>query len=708
MKRLKDTIHALMMLAFLAGLIGYAPVEAAQKNDEKPNYAISDLTVTSQKRTENIQEIPMSITSLTGEDLTDSGAVDLWDVTRMSPNVYLSNNAIENIIVIRGIAPFNMSLYPACGVYVDDIPMPLQHQHNPDLYDIKRVEILRGPQGTLYGRNSESGVINIVTRQPGNKFSGNLVGEIGFYDTGHGDIPTYRGQVNLNAPIIKDKFAFRIAGQWHASNGFMENRFNGTDDAARYDNKNIRGIFRWTPNENWDVSAILDGEKGDNGDGQYRYIKGSLKTPRHIINYNDSDGYWDREGSGQALRVKYDGFSFNFTSITGRRSFDTKYYQDLDLGPFPFGYSDMDYSTDSLNQEFRLASKEDSGPLKWLGGVFIFNEDSDADVNFAAYMQEHKADWTNEGAAMFGQLTYTLFEKLHLTGGLRLDYTKGSGNKTYTLMGRSNSFSQDFDNTELLPKVAVSYDATENIMPYASIGRGYLSGGFAYATAQNKQSFVYDPEYSMNYEMGIKTKWFDNRLTANLALFRVNMTDRQIYQQVPGAAAIVRVVENAGEAHSQGVEFELCAKPAQGLEFSAGFGLIQAEVDEWKKKQANPLTGQTQLVDLSGKKLPNVPSYTFNIGAMYRHSTGFFGRVDLNGIGEIFNDAENTKNLKADAYELVNLALGYETELFTFTLWSKNLFDQEYYNRLNSWVGGGVIGIDGEPRSVGLTVTYRF
>jgi iron complex outermembrane receptor protein len=93
---------------------------------------------------------------------------------------------------------------------------------------------------------------------------------------------------------------------------------------------------------------------------------------------------------------------------------------------------------------------------------------------------------------------------------------------------------------------------------------------------------------------------------------------------------------------------------------------------------------------------------------MYRHSTGFFGRVDLNGIGEIFNDAENTKNLKADAYELVNLALGYETELFTFTLWSKNLFDQEYYNRLNSWVGGGVIGIDGEPRSVGLTVTYRF
>ena len=708
MKRLKHTAYALMMLGLLVGPIDAATAAAEAAPEKKASHSLADIIVTSQKREENVQEIPMSITTLSGDELQDAGLLDVWDVTWMSPNVYMANNAIENIIVIRGIAPFNMSLNPACGLYVDDVPLALQHQHNPELYDIERIEILRGPQGALYGRNSESGVINIVTRQPGNELRGQLTGEIGFFDTDHGNIPFYRSQLNISAPVVEDKFAFSLAGQWSASDGYMKNMFNGSDEAARYDHKNFRGVFRWTPDAQWDVTAILDGEKGDDGDGQFRYVSGPIATPRNVINYNDGDGFWNREGYGQSLRVKHMGQSVDFTSITGHRTFNTRYYQDLDLGPYPYGYADMDYGDDYYSQEFRLASRDNGGPLSWLGGVFLFNEDTDAGVDFAAYMQKHQSDWTSNGAAVFGQATYTMLERLHLTLGLRLDYVHGDGDKTFTQMGVANKFSRGFDNTELLSKVAVSYDVTPNIMPYASVSRGYLSGGFAYATAQNADSFVYDPEYTMNYEVGLKTSWLGERLMANVAIFRVNMTDRQVYQQVPGAPATVRVVENVSEAHSQGVEFELRARPAAGLELMVGFGVLEAEIDNWKDTQTNASTGQTETVDYGGKTLPNVPSYTYNIGVMYRHVTGVFGRADLNGVGEIYNNAANSENLKADSYELVNLAVGYEAEALMVSLWSRNLFDQEYYERLNEWTGVGVMGIDGAPRSVGVTVTYRF
>jgi iron complex outermembrane receptor protein len=182
------------------------------------------------------------------------------------------------------------------------------------------------------------------------------------------------------------------------------------------------------------------------------------------------------------------------------------------------------------------------------------------------------------------------------------------------------------------------------------------------------------------------------------------MEDKQVNESLPGVMGVQRVT-NAAEAHSQGVELELQARPMRGLDLFAGFGYIEAEFDDWIATEMNWTTFQFEQYDYKDKGLPNVPEYTYNFGIQYRHQSGFFGRADLLGIGSFYCDAKNT--VKEDAYELVNLRLGYEREHFDIVCWCKNVFDQEYETIKYDW-GGNELGEDGEPRMLGVTVTYRF
>jgi iron complex outermembrane receptor protein len=284
--------------------------KAAQKEQAQKALELETMTVTVQKREENVQDVPMSVSVFSDIEIEDADIRDTIELTRFTPNVYVRQVAAENVIVIRGVSGFDGSLYSPAGFYVDDVNFPLHFMHNPELFDIERVEVLKGPQGTLYGRNSESGLINIITKQPDNELRGKIFGEYGSYDTEHGSSPNYRAGGSISGPIVRDKLYLGLAGQWEDSDGFMKNIYNDDNEAGKIDHINGRGTLRWTPTDRWDVSLIADAMDGADNRSYLKFLDGPFETDRHAINY-DGEYYGEQEGNGQNLRVKYEGDAFN-------------------------------------------------------------------------------------------------------------------------------------------------------------------------------------------------------------------------------------------------------------------------------------------------------------------------------------------------------------------------------------------------------------
>jgi len=682
--------------------------KAVQKEKARKALELETMTVTAQKREENVQDVPASISVFSDIQIEDAGIKDTLDLTRFAPNVYVRHDTAQNKIVIRGITSFIGSLYSPAGFYVDDVNFPLIYMHNPKLFDIERVEVLKGPQGTLYGRNSESGVINIITRQPDNELRGKIFGEYGNYDTEHGNVDSYRTGGSISGPIVRDKLYLGLAGQWEDSDGFMKNEYDDDEEAGKIDRINGRATLRLTPTDRWDISLTADAMDTDDNQGYMRFLDGPFETDRHAINW-DGEYYWDQEGNGQNLRVKYEGDALNLLSVTGRRDYEEKIATDIDMSPFPtMGSYSVKDENELLSQEVRIYSPTNHGPFEWLAGLYGFKEETD--IDFLDFLGSDRiTDIDIKGYAVFGEGTYTFFDRLHLTAGLRYDYIDLEGDQTYKfidMMGdpQSIDFGKDFDNDEILPKFSIAYDFTDNIMTYVSVSRGYLAGGYHYSQATSEENFTYDPKYIWNYEIGTKTSWLDNKLMANLSAFYIDIKDKQVAEFDP--ILIVPEITNAAEAHSMGVELELQARPIQGLDFFAGFGYTEAKIDDWTATEMDMMTYQFVTYDYEDKYLPDAPKYTYNLGIQYRHKIGFFGRVDLLGTGSFYHDAKN--RIKEDGYELVNLRLGYEIEHFDIIFWCKNVFDEEYETVRFEWAGAGVGGMDGEPRMFGTTVTYRF
>jgi iron complex outermembrane receptor protein len=651
----------------------------------------------------------MGISAFSDISLEDAGISNTGELLRFAPNVYLRKDANQNFIVIRGVTNFYGAKLSPVGFYVDDVSFPLNGMHDVDLMDIERIEILKGPQGTLYGMNSEAGVVNIITRRPGNEVKGKIFGEYSWYDTEHGNSPGYKLGGTISGPIVKDNLYLGLAGQWKDYQGVMKNEFNGDDGAGEMEELNCRAHLRWTPGYRWNISFITDLNDFYGGMSDYRYITGPSNEGRHRVSYDDSFNDWNQNGDGQTLKVGYEGDGFNLLSVTSRRYYKNDSASDLDCTSFDSPWAGDGFFKDedtTYSQEMRLSSPDDNGPLEWLTGVFLFDEETDVLVQRDLSMQDIRDNTVDSsGYAIFGQGTYTVMDRLHLTAGVRFDHVDLDGQQTYTAMGTTNTYGRDLSDDEILPKFSAAWDFTDDIMAYATIAKGYLYGGYNYSKGTGLDNLTYDPEYTWNYEVGAKSAWFDNRLTANLAAFYIEMKDKQVAEWSDDLGNPVQEIKNAADAHSIGVELELQAKPVQGLDLFANFGLTKSRIDDWVATEYSMATSNYYQYDYKDNKLPNVPEYTYNFGVQYRHSTGFFGRADLLGTGEFYSDSKNTAIEKA--YQLVNLRAGYEGENYDIIFWCKNVFDEEY-QKVRFAVGADQMGIDGEPRMVGMTVAYRF
>ena len=258
----------------------------------------------------------------------------------------------------------------------------------------------------------------------------------------------------------------------------------------------------------------------------------------------------------------------------------------------------------------------------------------------------------------------------------------------------------DYD--EWLPKFTAAYDVSKDVMIYASTAKGYMTGGFNFSMSPEPETFTYGPEYTWNYELGVKTVLMDNKLLGNLSVFYIDIKDKQVLEYDWNTLA--KTISNAAEAHSQGIELQLEMRPLQGLECFAGFGYNESRFDEFSSTNMTGSGGLTE-IDYQDKYLPYAPEYTYNLGVQYRWSNGLLARADLLGTGKFFGDAANAS--RQDAYETVNLRLGYEGKDVDISFWAENIFDKEYLTFVYPY-GAYTVGLDGAPLTFGAAATYRF
>ncbi len=695
-------------LTGIACIILCASTAPAQETAD-PKDVLDTLTVTAQKREENLQDVPISVDLFTDMTLGDYGLNTMSDVTMQSANVFMKTNTAESPLIIRGISSFKSAIFSPAGFYVDDVSMPLSYMTNPDLLDLKRIEILKGPQGTLYGRNTLSGLVNLVTRKPDNETRGQVTLETGVYDSKN-DGMFYRAGAMFSGPIKKDLLFLGVSVQGLNSDGFRTDIATGDPETASKEHYDARGTLRYTPSDALDISFTASGCNHNDGFGVYRLVTGASATPSHTVNSGDPGLGLNEDSDFQNLKVNYQGQGWHLVSITSRMAYDIDYTSDMDFAGGAM-YSGFGFDDTQWSQEIRIAS-DGSGVWDWLAGAYGFHEDTGTylDIQSANFHMWHpEADIETNGAALFSQVTWHWHPKWEITGGLRWDHQELSGqvNNDVTTMMSSlpacQNFSEDLSYDELLPKIALGYAPGSWANIYASAAKGYQTGGYNYSMVMSDETFTYDPEYSWNYELGMKTVFFNNRLRVNTSLFYVDITDKQLYVNNPNVTSLPMApdITNAGKAHTCGAELGIYADPKPGISLFATLGLLKTEIDQWTNTSSNGT------VDYSGNELPYSPHYSVSAGGTYRVSNGLFIGADLTRMGSYYGQAANTQ--KQSAFELVNLRVGYEAESFDLILWCKNVFDQEYFTLLDEMSSTGALkAVEGDPRTFGVTLTYRF
>jgi len=687
------------LLMIICGIIiGGLPVFA------QDDFQLETVTVTAEKRESDSQKVstPMSVMS---ESFVEDADIDsIGDIARYIPNISLYDNFGQNSarIAFRGMEPNGFLETNPVILNIDGMPHDRAYGFAAAYDDIERIEVLRGPQGTLYGKNAMGGVINIITKKLGNKLSGRVTA--GVEQRGG-----YKAGFNLSGPIKKDLLYFGIAAGYMQTDGFIDDKTdNGIEHLDKHNSKSISLKLRATPGKGNDILLKYVHLSGKGNAPAYNYrgeVSDEVRT-----GLNDYDGRM--ESNALLLNMNFTRKLFSLDSIT------TYYTYDNDE-TFPFGVNRgaagkgaRNADDKSFTQEFRVSSPEESY-VKWLAGVF-YDQARQEKEEMSFYFGPMFSNWTPVNKlktySAFTDVTVPIFSKASITFGGRyekiekeMDYEFEMTNGSIVMVPKS---SYNIDNTwsSVLGKVALSYQAKENLRFYLSATQGYSPGGFNYTTAK-KENSEFDEAKSINYELGMKSKFFNNKLMVNTNLFHTVYDDLQV-MQVNRGVTMEYMVSNAGKSHATGVEMDVAAKPVKGLDLFMNLGITEAKYDEFK--EANQSTGLVN--DFSDKNIVGAPKYQVTVGAKYRHQTGIFGMFDVKQTGQTYFDKANTEDLEVEPYAVTNIKAGYESEKgFDVYIYVRNLTDEEYFTFREPKLGPNeYFDIRGEPRTIGVEMNYRF
>ncbi len=687
------------IIAVLLLLLSMARPGLAQTRTEDPE-VMDDIVVTAEKRKQSLKEVPVSITVINDLDIQDSNVRDVKDIFNLVPNLSVgAQNQNVTYVNCRGVSPSMINRRNPFVMYVDGVPSSKISGYNADFTNVESVEVLRGPQGTLYGKNAMGGVMNITTKAPSNDLESRVSMDIS-------ENETYFFNAAVSGPIKNDTLFFGLWASEYQTRGYMENDHPDQDYYDDRDIFNVRGRLRWVPSEQLELNLFSGKEIRQGGDGP---MIGDSRIRFH--EYKNPDDHVDADNFDNALHARFHAQHFDIVSTTTYKKATEGYDVDYSYGSRSVTHGILDYEGTTFSQELRLQSPDGRDGITWIAGTYFeYDQDKDKEMSMqylpSAMMNfSRKTDWpcttTGKTAALFAQAFVPFLNAFKFTIGARyetvnkdMDYHRTTTNLDTSTVISTAAYTIEDDWDSFTPKVALDYRISDNLMTYVSVSQGYLAGGFN-NTIDDPSATTYDPQISTSYDWGAKTFWLNNRLACNLSLFYMDIKDMQVTEY---PSAYVMVASNAGRAHSYGGELEVKYRPLQGLLFYTGLGLIRGEYDEYMGYGG---------VDYAGNKLKNTPEYSMNAGIQYRHASGFYTGLDIQGYGKTYFNESNEKTSVRDPYRIVNVKLGVELSKWDFYVYVKNLFDEEYYasiftsNIRNSYMVGS-------PRTIGAQIVFRF
>ncbi|MEY3192593.1 MAG: hypothetical protein RI982_364 [Bacteroidota bacterium] len=681
---------------------------------------LDEVVVTAEKKEELLQKIPASITALNAKQINAFGLWNTKEITGIIPNLYSADPGDNrDVNSVRGIA--TSSYDPTVATYIDGVNQFSLDTYIPTLFDVERIEVLRGPQGTLYGRNAMGGVINIITKQPNNASSG-------FADISVGNYNQQRITAGFKTPLIKDKLFFGASILSNKRDGYYTNEFT----QSSYDNQNgLSGNYflKYIVSSCWDINLNFKHLANEN-QGPFPLVFGTeeaLNNP-YRLNQNSITTMKDKT-SNSSLTIRYTGSGFNFSSQTAYQQ-NYRYYTnpiDGDFSPIDAisvinNYGSKWNNNKVLTQDFKFTSAPSSNSkLKWTAGAFLFYQDAPVkqatrfgiDANLmmigdSLFSIINTSTTLKKGFAIYGQATYALSDKLNMSFGLRNDYE----NQTQSILGEyqrdpspelytttSDTLGRTNFNA-LSPKLSLDYQVNNNSLWYGSYSKGFRAGGLSPLSSDPSQPPLvgYLPEYSNNFETGIKNNWLSNKLILNIALFYTKVTDAQVPSLILPDA--ITITKNTGQLSSKGVEAELMFIPTKGVLLQYAFGTTSASYDKLE------IASQGASVNLAGKRPIFTPSSTSLLAAQYSFPVSSELQIMLRGewkyIGTTYFDLAN--NIQQSPYHLLNAKLGIEYKKTALSFWAKNLAGAKY---ISYGYDFGAVHL-GDPAIFGTSFSYKF
>lgn len=725
---------------------------------EVDKLSLEEVVVTAQRRAENLQDVPVAISALSGSDLEEVGITDLKSIGQRTPSVYFENQTKSRAVVsIRGVGQSSASSVgsSAVGVFVDGVYMPRTSGAIQNLSNIDRVEVLKGPQGTLYGRNTIGGALSIYTQKPGDDFQGRVSTELG-------NKGSWGAGLNLSGALLEGILSASLDINRKHKGGERFDQATGIEDDS--DDRFLRVRTIYTPGEHTEIDVIAS-FSDEQGDAILEQPKGSpipfsaiplpppapagtvvysvplaaqldyLQGASAIYNRSSVSelGLVDIKTQSLSVAVNHEFDSVDLLSLTSYYESDFNTRRDFDGTAFDIIDTDDVSDSKTWAQEFRLASKEDgvltfNGDLEWLLGAFYLSDDASQnfgvrvgqDAIFSALLNQGKANENNylstvdtTAYAVFGQMKYYYGEKLGLTFGLRYSkdykdyvYQASTDTQFVPVIVQNFSLAGDLSFESLDPRIIIDYQLNDQAMIYASYNQGYKSGGIQFATpSPDAARQTIDKEVLKSYEVGLKSRWLDGRIQMNASAYVYDYKDMVRNGIVIINGAPVSLAANAAGADIEGFEADIEFLATESLFLKASYGYISSEFTEYN------FAGK----DLTGNELPLTPNNSLYLSAKYEFSISDWESsviLEYNWRDDIFFEEDNNAiGGVGDQVGLFNASLNMRSPNSSIAarLFCQNCSDHRYqaFTTLIGDTGYGVSSL-GEGRRIGLSVSYEF
>lgn len=684
--------------------------EDAQQLDDVVVQGFSGIIGKSRKRTASIQVTPETVTAFNSEGIEKSGINNITDFANLVPNLKLNESQAigVNSLIVRGIPQIRNTDAPVAFV-IDGVTIADPSLLNQELFDLALIEVVKGPQGALYGKNAIGGAINIYSKEPTNQLRNKVVAGIG-----NGNSQLLRG-ISSGA-LQKDKIFYRVSAQYKNFDGLLKNDFLNKKVDFR-EETNLRGQLMFRPSSNFKANITAQVMDVAGGATYYSVDPGYVDNDFFLVDLDpnpasgnniisqDVMGNSDLKSTMTTANLEYNTNQVKFQSITSYTKIDRSTTGDLDfteLAVEDFGLDQGEFNnTKTFNQEFRLSNRNTSSKLDWSAGAFIQNLEREffqSDLTFSQDFAVTDYVVKFNTIAFFGFMDYKLTDKLTASVGLRFD------SDTIDLDDTLNAQQDEKSDDVLQPKISLSYQANPNVLLYTNYGRGYRAGGFN-PVVTDLFDRGFEGELSDNYEFGFKTSSWENRFIFNGSVFYSSYQNRQQFAItsdffIPGNY-------NYDESDVTGFEIDTKTRLSKYLDLLFSYGQVKSTIVKGGSTGgANGTT--TDLDQYNGNNAALVPQNNFNLGLASSIPLANDSQVDLfinyNGTGKIYWTDANAAMHTSNAYQLLDIQASLTRGNWKLTLWGKNMLDQQYYLEYSDFG----FGWRGTPATFGSTLSLSF